>query len=355
MNAEWAGREVPSASGDPRSLNVAHFHIDAAPTRGPSLRRIPEELKTLILCSNRDEFLDRPTQKARWHTFEPIHGSEASKDPGKEEVAVPLEDVPEDERGKVLSGRDAAAGGTWFGVTREGRVALLTNITEPRAVYATTRGELASSWLLSEGSLDGFTFNLTSQHRWKSYAGFNMLLLEPKWSTSNVLSYVGEYATNSGGGGPLTARSLLDEEVAFVGGITNGIESLNGRTWPKLVDGRKKFSEALAELEKDASAEQIVERLSEILSLHASEPITQRSDLRNTIRVEPFMLPNTSASGLTKMYGTRLHTFLLVKRTGEVTFVERDAWMQGGGGGEGELGSKDNDRVFRFVVGPDGK
>ncbi|KAG8950827.1 hypothetical protein FRC04_007059 [Tulasnella sp. 424] len=225
----------------------------------------------LILCANRDEFLDRPTERAKWHTFEPIRGSEASKDPGREEVAVPPEEVPQEERGKVLSGRDAAAGGTWLGITREGKVALLTNITEPRAVYATTRGELASNWLLSDDSLDAFSFKLTSQHHWKSYAGFNLLLLEPKWASgrpkapSALLSYTGEYATNSGGGGIITARSLHEDEVTFVGGITNGIESLDGKEWPKLVEGTTKLREALAELDKDASAEQIVERLSEIL------------------------------------------------------------------------------------------
>lgn len=146
-----------------------------------------------------------------------------------------------------------------------------TNITEPRAVYATTRGELASNWLLSDDSLDAFSFNLTGQHHWKSYAGFNLLLLEPKWASSRpkapsaLLSYKGEYATNSGGGGIITARSLHEDEVTFVGGITNGIESLDGKEWPKLVEGTTKLREALAELDKDASAEQIVERLSEIL------------------------------------------------------------------------------------------
>ncbi|KAG9042769.1 hypothetical protein FS837_010404 [Tulasnella sp. UAMH 9824] len=215
-----------------------------------------------------------PTERVKWHTFEPIHDSEASHDPGKEEVAVPPEELPQEEWGKVLSGRDASAGGTWLGITREGKVALLTNITEPRAVYKTTRGELASNWLLSDESLDAFTFNLTSQHHWKSYAGFNLLLLEPKWTpspskkkktSSSLLSYYGEYATNSGGGGIITARPLHEDEVAFVGGITNGIESLDGTEWPKLVEGTAKLREALAALDKDASTEQIVERLSEIL------------------------------------------------------------------------------------------
>ena len=56
-----------------------------------------------ILCTNRDEFLSRPTVAAHFHSFG--HGTEGE--------------------GNVLSGRDLRAGGTWLGVSRFGRVALL--------------------------------------------------------------------------------------------------------------------------------------------------------------------------------------------------------------------------------------
>ena len=59
-----------------------------------------------ILCANRDEYLSRPTADAHFHSFEPIGHAE-------------------DPDGKVLSGRDLLAGGTWAGVNRSGRVALL--------------------------------------------------------------------------------------------------------------------------------------------------------------------------------------------------------------------------------------
>lgn len=61
---------------------------------------------TRILCSNRDEFLSRPTTPAHWHSF----GPSGTDDHGE---------------GDVLSGRDLAAGGTWAGVSRTGRFALL--------------------------------------------------------------------------------------------------------------------------------------------------------------------------------------------------------------------------------------
>lgn len=58
-----------------------------------------------ILCTNRDEYLDRPTQDAHFHSFQT--GQYSSVD------------------GNVLSGRDVRAGGSWLGLNRAGRVALL--------------------------------------------------------------------------------------------------------------------------------------------------------------------------------------------------------------------------------------
>ena len=58
-----------------------------------------------ILCTNRDEFLDRPTEDAHFHAFG--------------EALAPGTLPP------VLAGRDLQAGGSWFGMNRAGRVALL--------------------------------------------------------------------------------------------------------------------------------------------------------------------------------------------------------------------------------------
>ncbi|KNZ55573.1 uncharacterized protein VP01_2648g4 [Puccinia sorghi] len=69
-----------------------------------------------ILASNRDEFLNRPSLPAHWHSFEPIdcrgiHTGEEEKQP------------------EILSGRDAVAGGTWLGINkRTGKFGILTNV-----------------------------------------------------------------------------------------------------------------------------------------------------------------------------------------------------------------------------------
>ena len=128
-----------------------------------------------------------------------------------------------------------------------------TNITEPSASYASSRGTLLAAFLADpRGDLDlaGATTALTAEHT--AYAGFNLLLLEPlppilpttgparTTTTDNAatsLAYDARRLTNDGGGGPIRARTLSDEECAC-GGISNGVDGQGGDAWPKVVQGR---------------------------------------------------------------------------------------------------------------------
>lgn len=51
--------------------------------------------------------------------------------------------------GRILAGRDLEAGGTWLGISREGRIGLLTNVREPQAtqVGLASRGHIVPRWL----------------------------------------------------------------------------------------------------------------------------------------------------------------------------------------------------------------
>ncbi len=59
--------------------------------------------------------------------------------------------------------------------------------------------------------------------------------------------------------------------------------------------------------------------LMRLFSEHPPERVVHRSELRKAIHVVPLSIEG-------KMYGTRLSTVLLVRRDGEVLFVERDIW-----------------------------
>lgn len=55
-----------------------------------------------------------------------------------------------DDHPHILAGRDGEAGGTWLGITSEGRVAVLTNFTEAiadRQSHAPSRGKLPVDFL----------------------------------------------------------------------------------------------------------------------------------------------------------------------------------------------------------------
>jgi uncharacterized protein with NRDE domain len=56
-----------------------------------------------------------------------------------------------------------------------------------------------------------------------------------------------------------------------------------------------------------------------------------RSQLRNTIMIDPIRLPPkaNSVSTTSRYYGTRLSTVVLISRTGQATFIERDMWHLG--------------------------
>ena len=102
----------------------------------------------LILAANRDEFHDRPT--------------------------AALDFWPES--GDLLAGRDLQAGGTWFGVTRGGRWAAVTNYRTPaeRRTGATSRGKLVSDFLTGAGSAASYLEELATAD--DDYNGFNLLL-----------------------------------------------------------------------------------------------------------------------------------------------------------------------------------
>ena len=75
----------------------------------------------LVLAANRDEYYARPTEPLNFWEDEP----------------------------NILAGRDLDRRGTWFGVTRTGRLAAITNFRDPDAVIegAPSRGFLVSDFL----------------------------------------------------------------------------------------------------------------------------------------------------------------------------------------------------------------
>lgn len=103
----------------------------------------------LVVAANRDEFHARAATPAAWG------------------AAPPWLDV--------LAGRDDEAGGTWFGVHRDGRFALVTNVRDGRARVTgqRSRGDLVPRVLLA--SADAMPALSTLVATADDYAGVNVL------------------------------------------------------------------------------------------------------------------------------------------------------------------------------------
>lgn len=111
----------------------------------------------LVLAANRDEWFNRAAA-----------------------VSAFWEETPD-----LLAGRDLSAGGTWLGVTRQGRLAALTNVREPGRTRpdARSRGERVCAFLQSSVSSPDFQQHL--QHTDARYNGYNLLFgtLHPQGCT----------------------------------------------------------------------------------------------------------------------------------------------------------------------------
>ena len=154
----------------------------------------------LIVAGNRDEFHDRAAAPLGW-----------------------WHDAP-----GMLAGRDLRAGGTWMGVSRSGRLGIVTNFRNVEAQASAdspSRGQLVPRFLSEDREPGTYLDELrATAHR---YAGFNLLLGGP-----SALHYY----SNAGGHTP---RAL-----------SPGIYGLSNHQldepWPKLVRTRQRFAAELA-------------------------------------------------------------------------------------------------------------
>ncbi len=171
----------------------------------------------LVLAANRDEFHARPTAAADF-----------------------WQDYPQ-----LLAGRDLEQGGTWMGVTREGRFAAVTNYRDPArtAPAPRSRGDLPLDFLVGDESPGSYMAQL--QSRAGDYAGFNLLAGDgvELWYYSN---------------------SASDHDPRPLAPGIYGLSNAQLDTpWPKVKIGKQKLEQLLAEPpapEHDRLAEVVADR-----------------------------------------------------------------------------------------------
>lgn len=157
----------------------------------------------LVVAANRDEYLDRPAMPAHWWT-----------------------DAPE-----LLAGRDLEAGGTWMGLSRNGRFAALTNYRDPsrRVTGAPSRGALVREALVADGDAHATLQHIATNST--RHAAFNLLV---------------------GDGERLGVLESTTGAVRLLGpGIYGLSNHLLDSPWPKLVKARERLTALLPALPDD--------------------------------------------------------------------------------------------------------
>ena len=229
----------------------------------------------LIVAANRDEFYARRTRSASWW------GQAVS----------------------LLAGRDEEAGGTWLGINRRGRFAVVTNVRAPneRNPHATSRGLLVLSALQTSQPMREWVDECVS--RAHSFNGFNLIVAEPLAVGSRGPGSELYYLSNR-----------LDDAVhRLQPGVYGLSNAFLDTPWPKVTRAVTGF------------ALQIAQRVStdNLLGLMADREVAGELELPSTGIPRDWERALSAIQIRANGYGTRATTILTVRRDGLVSFVER--------------------------------
>ncbi len=222
----------------------------------------------LIIAANRDEFYNRPTARA---SFWP--------------------EAPD-----LLAGRDLRAGGTWLGITRNGRVAALTNYRDTKTMNADapSRGRLVSDFLL--GRQDPVRYLEQLSRSAHIYNGFSLIA-----GIADKMQLF--YYSNRGNG------------IRMLGPGIHGLSNhLLDTAWPKVEKGKQALRGCLAKESLNP------ESLLQLLLDRATPPDDSLPETGVGLEWERILSPVFITS---PDYGTRSSTVILLDKYGSVTFVEK--------------------------------
>ena len=220
----------------------------------------------LIFAANRDEFYNRPSEQAEF-----------------------WKEYPD-----ILAGKDLQAGGTWMGITKQGKFAAITNFRDLKnhTNDAPSRGNLTLDFLINDDSPVEYYNKL--KPALNDFNGFNLLL-------GNVDELF--YFSNKTEG--------LQKLQTGIHGISNAI--LN-TPWPK-VERSKRHLESLIQQEDI--------NVWEVIAILKDTSIAKDEELPDTgvgLDLERMLSPVFIKS---EKYGTRCSSVVMVDKENNVKFVEK--------------------------------
>ncbi|KAL1996455.1 hypothetical protein VTN49DRAFT_220 [Thermomyces lanuginosus] len=300
---------------------------------------------SLIVADNRDEFLHRPTAAADWWQTPNQH---------------------------VLGSRDLARPdqGTWMGVTKQGRIAVLTNYTEQAPIGSASRGAIVNAFLTQpptaaagKDATRRFVQDLIDSNVTQNVGGFSLVcgrVNEPLALVSNRMESDPDRIPWIG-----TRRG---ETVA----LSNTV--YGDRSWRKIVDGERLMNEAIEAHVRAGGKDEddLIRRLLDVLSTDTLPRVPGPFDkekhvglLRESVFIpmvgdlpdggvkisNPSQKNNESdptgmGQYMSGPYGTQKQTILLVGFDGRVKYFERTLYDQD----VKPIPIGQGDRTFEFMV-----
>lgn len=232
----------------------------------------------LIVCANRDEFHQRPTQAMHWWENE-----------------------------SLFAGKDLQAGGTWFGVNANKKFAALTNYRLPNKFdnNKKSRGELVINALTQT----------------QDFFQTELLTTSIQYNDFNLLS------------GDENKLECFDSTTQKFTQLTKGVFSLcNGAlndVWPKMKKGKERL-EKLVNTHIDIG-------INDLFGLMQDQTKTNKKHLPNTGIPTDWEQLLSSIFIISPDYGTRSTTLLLKNNVGHCQIVERSYDHNGKINGQVEL------------------
>jgi len=221
----------------------------------------------LIIASNRDEYYERRSIPAEfWHEYPDL-----------------------------LAGRDIRGEGTWLGLTKNGKIGLLTNYRDPKIYkdFAPSRGKIILSYLTGNNDLKSF-LDVLDQSR-SVYNPFNLIAgrFDSLYYYSNV-------------------NGIIEELKPGVHGLCNHF--LN-TPWPKVIktkQGLKRIIEGNEVIK--------VDNLLELMEDTAQANVDNLPDTGIGMHFEKIL---SSIFIKTDVYGTKSTTVIFIHQNKEINFYEK--------------------------------
>lgn len=242
-------------------------------------RRFP-----LVVAANRDEYFKRATARLAWWTPRP-------GDPA------------------MLGGRDLESGGTWLGLTSQGRLALVTNVRGGMTPdpAAPSRGRIVTDWLSAREDAGDFWMRTAVS----GYNGFNLVAADFQRGECFWASNLAPYPKR------------LDRGVH---GLSNG--TLDA-PWPKVQRLKERLTEAM---DNASGVDDLATDLFAALADRSTAPDDALPQTGIPLEWERLLSP-AFIRAPDQTYGTRCSTLIITERDGRhpVTHVLERTFSAGPG------------------------